>query len=174
MRINEVIVVEGKNDATRLKQIFDVETIITNGSEISQETLNLIKEVNDTKGVIVFCDPDYPGEKIRSKIIELVPNAKHAYIAKNKAVDNIKHKVGVEHASDKDIIESLKSVVSYQEHSSLSWQEYLLCGFSGNKELRERFCSYLNIGTANTKTLFKRLNMLNLTYDDINKIMEEL
>lgn len=173
MRINEVIVVEGKNDATRLKQIIDVETIITNGSEIADETLNLIKEVNKTKGVIVFCDPDYPGEQIRRKIIEIVPNAKHAYIDKHKAIDKIKHKVGVEHASDEDILMSLKNVVSYHETSSLSWTEYLNCGFSGNKSLREELCSKLNIACANSKTLFKRLNMLNLSYEDIIKLMED-
>ena len=39
-----------------------------NGSEISDETLDLIKELSKNHNIIVFTDPDYPGERIRKKI----------------------------------------------------------------------------------------------------------
>ena len=60
-KIKQVIVVEGKTDTNHLKKIFDVDTIETNGSAISKSTLNLIKQVAKTKGVILFLDPDYTG-----------------------------------------------------------------------------------------------------------------
>ena len=60
MKIKEVIVVEGKSDLIFLKSFLDAEIIITNGSEISKETLDLIKKANETTGVIVLTDPDYP------------------------------------------------------------------------------------------------------------------
>ena len=41
-----LIVVEGKNDKNKLENIFkDANIIITNGSEISQDTLNTIKSL---------------------------------------------------------------------------------------------------------------------------------
>ena len=44
---NEVLVVEGKNDKARLLAIFpDLNVITTNGSEISFETLEMIKELS--------------------------------------------------------------------------------------------------------------------------------
>lgn len=174
MKINEIIVVEGEHDAARLKQFFDVETIVTNGSEISIKTLNLIKEVNESRGVIVFCDPDYPGEKIRKTIIDYVGITKHAFINKDKAIDYQKNKVGIEHASKNDLVNSLENVVTFNDSISLLYSDYLKLGFSGNKSKRILLCDYLNIGYCNVKTLYKRLNMLNYTYEDLVKIMGEI
>ena len=67
MKIKEVIVVEGHHDTATLKQYFDVETIETNGSAINKETLEYIKEVQAKRGVIIFTDPDYPGEKAQRR-----------------------------------------------------------------------------------------------------------
>ena len=51
-----------------LSNIIKAEFIVTNGFEINEETIELIKKVNETKGVILFLDPDGPGEKIRMKM----------------------------------------------------------------------------------------------------------
>lgn len=84
MLFKEVIVVEGRDDTRRLKEIFpDIETIETNGSAIDKPTLERIKILNETRGVIVFTDPDFPGNKIRQAVTEVVPECKHAYL-KNK------------------------------------------------------------------------------------------
>lgn len=174
MKINEVIVVEGEHDATRLKQFFLVDTIVTNGSAISLTTLNLIKEVNERRGVIVFCDPDYPGEQIRKKIIEFVGETKHAFINKNKAIDYQKNKVGIEHASHNDLIQALENVVTFSDNTSLLYEDYLSLGLVGHKKRRELLCDYLNIGYCNAKTLYKRLNMLNYDVLKLKEILGEI
>ena len=56
--IKEVIVVEGKHDSATLKQYFKCDTVITNGLSLDEETLAYIKELNETRGVILFLDPD--------------------------------------------------------------------------------------------------------------------
>ena len=43
--IKEVIVVEGKTDVATLSNIIKAEFIVTNGFEISEETIELIKKV---------------------------------------------------------------------------------------------------------------------------------
>ena len=63
--IRELIVVEGKNDTKRLKSFFDVDTIETHGMGLGKETIELIRKANEKRGVILFLDPDTPGEKIR-------------------------------------------------------------------------------------------------------------
>ena len=98
MKIKEVIVVEGHHDTNVLKQYFDCETIETNGLSLSLETIELIREAKEKYGVIIFTDPDHPGEKIRAKINEQIKGCKNAYIEKNKAKTS--RKVGVEHATD--------------------------------------------------------------------------
>ena len=85
-KIKEVIVVEGKTDTAVLKQLYDVETIETNGSALNDMTIELIKTAAKTRGVIVLTDPDYPGMQIRNKIVNEIPLVKHAFIDKKDAM----------------------------------------------------------------------------------------
>ena len=95
LNYNEVIVVEGKNDKAKLSAIFPNLTIVTtNGSEISEETLLLLEKMAKSREIILFLDPDYPGERIRSIITNRIPNAKQAFMPKKLAIDERKHKVG--------------------------------------------------------------------------------
>ena len=99
-----VIVVEGKNDANKIKTIFpDVDVIITNGSEINKNTLETIAKVSLTDDVVLCLDPDGPGEKIRRKILEYTDNVHQVFAKKHKAISNNKKKVGIEHMSKEDI-----------------------------------------------------------------------
>lgn len=85
MKINEFIVVEGRDDTERVKTAVECDTIETNGSAINQETLDVIRHVQESRGVIVLTDPDFPGDKIRHTIRDNVPGVKHAYLDKEKA-----------------------------------------------------------------------------------------
>ena len=78
---NEVVVVEGKNDKARILAVFpDLEVITTNGSEISEETLDMIYELSKSNKIILFLDPDYPGERIRNIILNRVPDCYNVFI----------------------------------------------------------------------------------------------
>ena len=80
-KFKEVIVVEGYHDLSKLRQIYDnVDIVITNGSEISQTTLEELKILNKTRGLILFLDPDYQGERIRRIINDYVGETKHAFL----------------------------------------------------------------------------------------------
>lgn len=63
MKIREVIVVEGKDDTKRINMAVNADTLETRGSAISDETLEQIEELQEKRGVIVFTDPDFSGEK---------------------------------------------------------------------------------------------------------------
>ena len=84
-KIKEVIVVEGKNDTNHLKEYFEVDTIETNGLGLSKNTIELIKNINSKTGVILLLDPDTPGEKIRKRINEEIPNLKNVFLFKKEA-----------------------------------------------------------------------------------------
>lgn len=53
-RIEEIIVVEGKDDTRRLQEVFDVDTIETIGSAIDETILSQIEHAQETRGVIVL------------------------------------------------------------------------------------------------------------------------
>ena len=61
-----LIVVEGKTDKDLIDSFLDCDIITTNGSDVSRETINFIKEAATKRKVIVLTDPDAPGSRIRS------------------------------------------------------------------------------------------------------------
>ena len=67
--MNSVIVVEGIHDEMKIKSVYPkANVIITNGREISDSTLDMIKKISETNEIIIFTDPDSPGEAIRRRI----------------------------------------------------------------------------------------------------------
>ena len=169
MKIKEVIVVEGKNDSKHLRSFFDVETIETHGLGLSKETIDFIKEINEKRGVILFLDPDSPGEKIRKRINDAIPNLKNAFLMKEDA--RTSKKVGIEHASKEVIENALSNLINYAENKeTLSYEDFLDLGLMGNKDStikREKISKKYHLGKCNAKTLFKRLNLVGLSKEDL-------
>lgn len=44
----------------------------------------MIQHAQQTRGVIVLTDPDFPGDKIRNTIREHVSGVKHAYVDRER------------------------------------------------------------------------------------------
>ena len=171
--IKEVIVVEGANDTKRLKSFFDVDTIETHGLGLKKETIELIREINNKRGVILFLDPDTPGEKIRNKLNNEIPNLKNAFVLKQDA--RTTKKVGIEHADKETLEAALNNVITYRDSiESISQGEYNSLGLNGENDSstkRELISKAFHLGKCNNKTMFKRLNMLGLTIEDIKKVL---
>ena len=176
MKISEVIVVEGKNDVEKVKSAVDAFVVSTSGSHLSHSLIKMLKVFNKERGRILFFDPEFEGEKIRALISEAIPNVKHAFVLKEDSTKN--NDIGVEHASVETIKNSLSKVVSYNEIvSDLEYSHLLDYGLISNvdsKALRAKLCNYLNITYSNSKTLYKRLLMLNISKDTLKLIMENL
>lgn len=169
--IKEIVVVEGKTDSAKLKKLFNVNTIETNGLSLNKKTINDIKKLSQENGLILFLDPDGPGEKIRKKLIDIFPNSKNCFINKNDIFSNSK-KIGVAEASDESIYKAFDNIVTFNAiNNSISWEEYLKLELD-SKNKRIFLCNKLNISYCNNKQLFKRLNMLNMSYNDIKDIIK--
>ena len=179
LKIEEIIVVEGKDDTRRLQEVVDADTIETIGSAINDDILVQIEHAQEMRGVIVFTDPDYSGEKIRKIIMEAVPDAKHAFLSRRLAEPKRRgSSLGVEHASDEAIIEALKKVVTpaadlvdYQEIPRQVLLDYGLIAGTHAKERRERLGDELRIGYTNSKQLVKRLQMFRITEAELRDAM---
>lgn len=174
MKIKEIIVVEGKNDTNVLQSYIECDTIETHGTAMGEEVMKQIEIAKETRGVIIFTDPDFPGEKIRNAVNHRVPGCKNAFIEKNKAKTT--KKVGVEHAKKEDIIEALQHLMTYDEHLSetLSREDFIDLGLEGRSDSgvrREKIAQHLYLGKPNAKTLRKRLNMLQMTRAMVEEIL---
>ncbi|MBA4601238.1 ribonuclease M5 [Thermoactinomyces mirandus] len=179
MRVNEVIVVEGKNDTIAIRKAVEADTIETRGSALEPHVLEEIKRAQQERGVIIFTDPDYVGERIREIIAREVPDAKHAFLTQTQAKGN--HKIGIEHASSEDIIEALQSVrVAEAEEETvppLTWEEYMELGLVGDRNsrnLRKQVSERLGIGYRNAKQFYRRLHVLRITREEIFRTLDYL
>lgn len=171
----DIIVVEGMHDVSKIKSVYkDANCIITNGREISNETIECIRELSKTNRIIIFTDPDSPGEKIRNIISEAVPNSVHAFLRKKDCISSNNKKVGIEHASKEAILEALSNVYDNNYIETITNKDLFKLGLNGNPNsaiLRDKISNYLNIGKPNCKTFLKRLNLLGLTYEKVEEIL---
>lgn len=174
-KIKEVIIVEGKHDIDFLKSFLDADFIKTDGTSLPKETKELKKKMSD-RGVIVLTDPDSPGEKIRKEVNELVKNCKHAFIRAKNA--RYKHKVGVEHTTKEEVLEALENLISYQDyHENITSVDLLNLGLIGQEnssELRYKLQEKLHLGNGSAKTFLKRVNMLNIDYQRLEKEVKNI
>lgn len=181
-KIEEIIVVEGKDDTRRIQEVLEADTIETIGSAINETILEQIEHAQETRGVIVFTDPDYSGEKIRKTIMEVVPDAKHAFLPRAQAVPKKRGtSLGVEHASDAAIIEALEKVVtpvaSEADYQVIPRSILMSCGLIAGpqaKARREQLGDLLRIGYTNAKQLEKRLAMFRIDEETFAQAMKQV
>ncbi len=173
----EVVVVEGIHDELRLKEIFsDIDTISTNGSEVSEALLESLEQLAKTRDLILFLDPDSAGERIRRIISTRILNVKHAFITYDEGVSKNHKKVGIEHASKETIMTALQlSKETIEKRSDVTF-DYLvdrgLINQPYSKELRLMVCNQLRIGYVNSKGLLKRLHMFSISIKDIEGVLD--
>lgn len=175
-KIKEIIIVEGRDDTNRLKEVLDCDTIETNGSAINKRTLGEIATALETRGAIVFTDPDYPGQRIRSIIVDRFPNIKEAHLSKKKA-RGARGKIGIEHAKREDILEALELVVTRNTeevdlYSIADMVEMKLTGQSDAKERRHYLSEKLNIGYANASQMRNKLNRYRIDKARVFELLE--
>lgn len=172
-KIKEIIVVEGKSDTNRLKDCLgEVDTIETRGSALNEETIQRIKKAQLDRGVIIFTDPDFNGNRLRTIIQKVVPDAKQAFLPRNKAVPKKSDgSLGIEHARDEDIKKALADVYSTKDlenkYTNADMIDLGLSGDAKSSKRREFVGLELKIGYTNAKQFLNRLNMFNVSPDDL-------
>lgn len=84
LRVEEVIVVEGKYDAVKLADLVDGLILTTNGFSVfkNAETKRLLVELGKKRGIIVLTDSDDAGFRIRNYVNKLAQGicVKNAYV----------------------------------------------------------------------------------------------
>lgn len=174
-----IIVCEGIHDEERIRKVFpNAFCITTNGSEISDETLKMIKNYSSEYKIIIFTDPDQPGERIRHRVLEVVPNACETFLPKKICISKNHKKVGIEHAPLEDIKEALNNYIDKNvNYGTLSLNDLYdlgLVGEENSSKYRTSISMKLNIGNPNAKTFLKRVNALGKTKDELLKMIGEI
>ncbi|QAT41780.1 ribonuclease M5 [Aminipila luticellarii] len=159
--IAEVIIVEGRDDQAAVKRAIDTLTIATHGYGIRKSTWELIEQAYDTKGIIIFTDPDFAGEEIRRRLREKFPNAKHAYLSREDAT--AAGDIGIENAKPAAILEALEKAhctkaTPSKEFSMQDLMKHGLAGGPGASDKRGKLGKALGIGYGNSAAFLNKLN----------------
>ncbi len=117
-RIREVIVVEGRYDKNTLEQVVDAAIVDVGGFGVfnDRELLALLRRLAETRGVILFTDPDGAGFVIRNRLKGALPRerVKNAYAPdvygkeKRKKRGGKEGKLGVEGMRPEVLLEALR------------------------------------------------------------------
>lgn len=129
VKIKEAILVEGRYDKNTLSQIVDAPILETNGFGIfkDKKQMQLLRQVAEKRGLIVFTDADGAGFVIRNHVKSAIPakHLKHAYtpdiFGKERRKDKAgkEGKLGVEGMKPEIILEALRKAGATIEGENL-------------------------------------------------------
>ena len=117
-KLKEVVVVEGRYDKNTLSQAVDATVVDVGGFGVfnDREKLALLRRLAETRGVVIFTDPDGAGFVIRSHLKGALGSGRvlHAYAPdiygreRRKRRGSREGKLGVEGMPPEVIVESLR------------------------------------------------------------------
>ena len=171
-KINGIIVVEGKSDVAFLSQFIDAEFVTTNGSEISEKTIEYLKNCRENRDIFVLTDPDSPGKRIRDVLDAEIPNLKHCFVSKEKSIK--RNKVGVAESTQEEVLNALKNYIvsSKDPIGNVQMSDLVVLGLTGTEDAdikRTKICEKFHLGYCNAKTFLKRINNCGITLEEIRK-----
>ncbi|SNS45226.1 RNAse M5 [Anaerovirgula multivorans] len=175
--IKEIIVVEGKDDVAAVKRAVDAEMIITGGFALPAAVMERIKTAAKKRGVIIFTDPDFAGEKIRKTIASQISNCKHAFLPREQAMKE--GDIGIENASPENILLALKNARSQtiEKRQEFTQKDLIINQLIGNNKAsyrRDQLGKLLGIGYGNAKQFLNRLNHYEVTRDEWQEALKHL
>ena len=148
IKIREAVVVEGRYDKHTISQVVDAPILMTNGFGIMKDKaqLELLRQVAQRRGLIIFTDADGAGFVIRNFLKGVIPGQylKHAYIPdiygkeRRKNAPGKEGKLGVE-GMPKDVIvdclsragATIEGETSQPLAGQITKQDFALLGLSG-------------------------------------------
>ncbi len=193
LHINGAVIVEGKYDKSRIKNIVDCPVIVTNGFGIfsDSETAKLIRTYAETGVIVILTDSDSAGFKIRGHIKGLVPEGRirNAYVPdvygkeRRKVSPSAEGKLGVEGLPDDVIVSALKACLSTDDvavgadRRRITKMDLFEDGFSGGRNSslkRQKLIERLNLPQRlPPNSLLDALNSL-VGYDEYKALAEEI
>ena len=180
VKLRQAIVVEGRYDAGRLRQIVDAPVFETSGFGImnDKKLLSLLRRVAQQRGLIILTDSDGAGFVIRNFLKGALPRDRvlHAYIPdiygkeRRKAKPGKEGKLGVEGMEREVILRALENAGAMMEENSgpvrtpITKFDLYLCGLSGtdgSSFARKQLLQDLELPEhMSTNALLQALNVL--------------
>jgi ribonuclease M5 len=193
IKIDRVVIVEGRYDKIKLSSVIDGIIIETDGFGIfnNKEKQKLIRKLAETKGLLILTDSDSAGFKIRSFIRGIVPaeQIKHAYIPdifgkeKRKLEPSKEGKLGVEGVKVQVIIDALEKAGVFCEETKETQKREItkldlyddgLSGKPDSDALRKKLLKHLDLPERLTSNALVQILNTFLTFEEYKTAIEEI
>ncbi len=191
IKIDKVIIVEGRYDKIKLSSMIDGIIIETEGFGIfkDKDKQNLIRKLAETKGIAILTDSDSAGFVIRNFITSIVPKEyiTNVYIPdiygkeKRKDSPSKEGKLGVEGISAEILKEAFKkagigvSKSETNERKKITLNDFFDDGLTGDTQSKRKRTDLLKKldlpERMSTKAMLDILNTF-ITYDEYKKLVE--
>ena len=178
LKINEVIIVEGKYDKITLENIIDATFIVTNGFCIYKDKSKqqLIKRLCNEKGAVIITDSDNAGNQIRSYIKNICSgeNIINVYLPqivgkeRRKTSPSKQGLLGAEGMNEEIILNALQKsrvIAVKSDYVKITKSDLYSFGLSGSRESklkRELFCDFVSLPRGMSANAF--LDALNAVF----------
>ncbi|MCI6929327.1 MAG: DUF4093 domain-containing protein [Oscillospiraceae bacterium] len=191
IKIDKVIIVEGRYDKIKLSSMIDGIIIETEGFGIfkDRDKQKLIRKLAETKGIAILTDSDSAGFVIRNFITSIVPKEyiTNVYIPdiygkeKRKDSPSKEGKLGVEGVSAEILKEAFKkagigvSQSETNERKKITLNDFFDDGLTGDTQSKRKRTDLLKKldlpERMSTKAMLDILNTF-ITYDEYKKLVE--
>lgn len=191
IKIDKVIIVEGRYDKNKLSSMIDGIIIETEGFGIfkDKDKQKLIRKLAETKGIAILTDSDSAGFVIRNFITSIVPKEyiTNVYIPdiygkeKRKDSPSKEGKLGVEGVSAEILKEAFKkagigvSQSETNERKKITLNDFFDDGLTGDTQSKRKRTDLLKKldlpERMSTKAMLDILNTF-ITYDEYKKLVE--
>lgn len=191
IKIDKVIIVEGRYDKIKLSSMIDGIIIETEGFGIfkDKDKQKLIRKLAETKGIAILTDSDSAGFIIRNFITSIVPKEyiTNVYIPdiygkeKRKDSPSKEGKLGVEGISAEILKEAFKkagigvSQSETNERKKITLNDFFDDGLTGDTQSKRKRTDLLKKldlpERMSTKAMLDILNTF-ITYDEYKKLVE--
>ena len=172
--IDGILLVEGIHDEAYLSSFLDVEIVTTNGFDIPIEEIEYVRVASLKKKVIIFTDPDNAGQGIRKRLNNIFPNAENAFVDINKCNKHGKH--GVAECEKEEILSVLSKYITEtpNEIGKITYSDLYKLGLIGHESnsKKEKIIKHFHLGKCTSKKLLKRLNLLNISLEEIKEVID--
>ena len=190
LRLQQVVLVEGRYDASKLAGIVDALILTTDGFAIykDKEKQALLKELGKKRGVLILTDSDRAGFQIRNYVSNLVgsKNVLQAYVPaihgkeSRKAEPGKEGLLGVEGVPDEAIRKAIlaSGAVETQPRQGrpityLDLYEWGLSGTAGSADVRRHFLETVGLPPRlSKKALCEVLSSL-YTWDELDEMIQK-
>ena len=168
IKIDGVLIVEGKADVSYLSNFVDALFFTTDGYDLNEEKINFLQKAAKVNKLIIYTDPDEAGETIRNRLKNQINPVFEA--KSEKIIRKSYKKFGVAELQKEEVIKSLSPYVTSIETTHIDYELSTTISLSDNpSKTKDMIIKKYGLIRGSNKSLENQLNILRVSLEDFKE-----